>query len=333
MHGTFVLFGIDFPAYFTLLMLGFLAGIWLAWRHAAAARINPNVILDFGMLLVIGGVGGGRLAHVLFDGQLTDYYYLCVDPMQTSGELLPTAVPSKCTEDSQCVTANVGDLCNLERGTCHSERDCLRPLKFWYGGLTYYGGFIVAIPLGLWFLRRRQVNPWKVGDMAAFAVPLGIGFGRLGCFFAGCCFGSTCDVPWGVSFPTGSPAWRTHHEGGLVLASDASFPVHPTQLYESIGCFALAGVMLWFYHRRRQYYGQGFWLMAIAYAVMRFLIEMVRADDRGGGFGLSTSQIISICFVVAAMGMFPYLRRLPQTDTPVPRRTQHPEETPPAPPA
>jgi len=319
MHGTFVIFGIEFPAYFTLLMVGFLAGTWITFRHATAARIDPNTILDFGMLIVIGGVLGGRAAHVLFDGQMTDYYYLCVDPLKTTGELLPTATPSKCESADQCVAANLGDLCHPDNGTCHSDRDCLRVFKFWYGGLTYYGGFLVAIPLGIWFLRRRKVNPWKVGDMAAFGVPLGIGFGRLGCFYAGCCFGDICDAPWGTSFPTGSPAWRTHHDETRILSSDASLPVHPTQLYEAIGCILLSGVMLWFYHRRKTFHGQAFWLMAIGYAVLRFIVEMFRADQRGTLLGLSTSQTIGVFLIITSLVMLPYLRRRPQTDEPIPK--------------
>ena len=47
---------------------------------------------------------------------------------------------------------------------------------------------------------------WKAADMAGFAVPLGLAFGRMGCLMAGCCFGETCALPWAISFPGRSPA-------------------------------------------------------------------------------------------------------------------------------
>ena len=240
MHGTFVFLGIDFPSYFTLLMVGFMAGIYVGWRHAEEIGVHPNRILDLGILLVLGGVGGGRIAHVLFDGQLMDYYYLCVDPLMTTGEFINGAAG---TSDDQCVAAKVGELCHPFQQTCHWGRDCLRAFKFWYGGLTYYGGFLLVVPLGLWFLRHYNLPQWKVSDLAAFCIPLGIGFGRLGCFFAGCCFGDVCDSPWGVSFPPGSAAWRQHYDAHLVGAGDGSLPVHPAQLYSVAFNWGLAALM------------------------------------------------------------------------------------------
>ena len=306
MHGTFVIFGIDFPAYFTLLMIGFMAGIYMAWRHAPAAGIDPNRILDFGILLVIAGIAGGRLAHVLFDGKLMHYYYLCMDPLLTVGELINN---TRCETDAQCVTANIGQLCHPTEGTCHWGRDCLRVFKFWYGGLTYYGGFLVAIPLGLWYLGRHNIKAWKVGDMAGFAVPLGIGFGRMGCFYAGCCYGSVCDVPWGVSFPPHSPAWTEHLDAGLISAADHSLPVHPAQLYTAISMWVLAGFMLWWYHRKKTFDGEVFWLFALLYSGVRFAIETLRADERGEYFGLSTSQGIGVLLALTSLAMLIYLGR------------------------
>lgn len=309
MHGTFIIFGIDFPAYFTLLMIGFMVGIYVAWRLAPSAGIDPNRILDLGILLVLAGVGGGRIAHVLFDGQLMNYYYLCVDPLQTTGDFLPGGRALPCASDSQCVEADVGELCHPLRGTCHWGQDCLRTLKFWYGGLTYYGGFLLIIPLGIWFLRRYNIRPWSVGDLAGFCVPLGIGFGRLGCYYAGCCYGKVCDVPWGVSFPTGSPAWRQHFEEHLVTVSQGSLPVHPAQLYTVAAMWLLAAAMYWWYRKKRTFEGEVFWLFTLLYAVVRFFIELIRSDERGEYFGMSTSQGIGVLLIIFSCYMLSRLYR------------------------
>lgn len=305
MHGTFIILGIDFPAYFTLLMIGFMVGIYFGWRHAPAAGIDPNRMLDLGILLVIAGIAGGRIAHVLFDGQLMNYYYLCVDPLLTTGEFLAGQGDAlvKCTEDAQCVAAQKGELCHAVEGTCHWGRDCLRVFKFWYGGLTYYGGFLLVVPLGVWFLRKHRIPYWKVGDIASFGIPIGIGFGRMGCFYAGCCYGAVCDSTIGVSFPTGSPAWRHHLEEHLITRADASLPVHPTQLYTAVAMWGLGALMLWYYKRKKTFDGECFWLFGLLYALMRFIVEMFRADQRGEYFGVSTSQGIGIGLIFFSLFM------------------------------
>lgn len=318
MHGTFVILGIEFPAYFTLLMVGFMAGIWSGWKYAPREGIDPNKILDLGILLVLGGIGGARIAHVLFDGQLMNYYYLCADPLRTTGEFLPGASAAACTDDAQCVAAGIGQLCHPFQGTCHWDRDCLRVFKFWYGGLTYYGGFLLVVPLGFWFIKRNNIQPWKVGDLAAFAIPLGIGFGRLGCFYAGCCFGTVCDAPWGVSFPPGSPAWQLHYDAHLVGVGDPSLPVHPAQLYTAVSMWLLAGFMLWWYHRKKTFDGEVFWLFGLLYACIRFLIEMLRQDERGEYFGVSTSQGIGVLWIVFSLYMLSRLYRRSQAAEPEP---------------
>lgn len=306
MHGTFTILGIDFPAYFTLLMVGFMAGIYWAFREGPREGINPNKILDLGILAVVCGIAGGRLAHVLFDGQLTNYFYLCVDPLQTTGEFLTTKAGTAlaCADDAQCKAAGIGEICHSYQGTCHWGQDCLRVFKFWYGGLTYYGGFLLVVPAGIWFLRRNNINPWAMGDLAAFALPFGIAFGRLGCWFAGCCFGSRCDLPWGVEFPRGSPAWRQHFDNHWIDATAAeSLSVHPAQLYTVGALLALAVFMFYWYRKRRTFVGECFWLMALIYAGLRFVVEVYRADERGGVGFVSTSQWIGVLLAAVSIYM------------------------------
>src|SRR5690606_15988691 len=102
------------------------------------------------------------------------------------------------------------------------------------GGLTFYGGLVTAI-LAAWLLLRADRFPfWKAADMAGMVLPLGLGFGRLGCVLGGCCFGVPWDSPLALSFPAGSAASEAQHRAGLLASSSLpSLPVHPTQLYES----------------------------------------------------------------------------------------------------
>ena len=119
--------------------------------------------------------------------------------------------------------------------------------------------------------------------MAGFAIPLGLGFGRMGCLMAGCCFGATCDLPWAISFPWRSAASEEQFRDHLLASPKMwSLPVHPTQLYESAASLAIAGVCLLWVHGRKRYDGQVFAAFLALYAVARFLLEVLRRDDRGG---------------------------------------------------
>jgi phosphatidylglycerol:prolipoprotein diacylglycerol transferase len=131
-------------------------------------------------------------------------------------------------------------------------------------------------------------------------VVLGLGLTRIGCFLAGCCHGARTDLPWGVRFPAGSPASRVFGD----MASPSP-PVHPTQLYESALGFGLLALALWLLPRRR-FSGQVFLLVTGLYAVARFFLEFIRADDdRGTVWGLlSTSQFISLAVIPLVVGFW-----------------------------
>lgn len=297
------------PSYFAMLMLGFFVGVLLLQRQAMRAGWNGAKIIDLSLILIVASIVGARLFHVLFDGFLGEYIALCLDPGS-----LAKALPSgqACVSNSQCLGAqnagaDIGALC--QAGQCVPEQDCLRALKFWSGGLTYYGGFIFAV-ISAYIVARRQRWPFlELSDMAAPSIALGLAFGRAGCFLAGCCFGARTDLVWGVHFPQYSDAWRYHSEHYAVELSAQhahsgvweSLAVHPTQLYELFGALAIFA-FLWFYLRKHQRYaGQSLAFLLISYAVLRFVIEFVRADARGG-FILSTSQWISI--PLCALGLF-----------------------------
>jgi phosphatidylglycerol:prolipoprotein diacylglycerol transferase len=307
MHSTFHILGMDFPAYFTMLMGGYTLVILLAHRDWISQGRRNNVILDLGILLILTGLLGARAMHVVADGHFMEYVYHCTDPYKVGGELLPGE--RKCRTADECVAAKKGELCDQRTGECHEGRDCLRPLKFWYGGLTFYGGLGLAALAGVIYMKRKKQPLWEIGDLAGYAIPLGLVFGRIGCFLAGCCFGRTCAAPPGIAFPKGSPAWQMHLDSGLIQKSAAwSLPVHPTQLYEAAACLL---IFLWLYfwvRPRKRFSGQLFFLFCMAYAVARFAVEFLRADDRGEILGLSTSQFVGIPLFIYGAVMY-FLRR------------------------
>jgi phosphatidylglycerol:prolipoprotein diacylglycerol transferase len=153
--------------------------------------------------------------------------------------------------------------------------------------------------------------------MAGFAVPLGLAFGRMGCLLAGCCFGSETTLPWGLTFPPGSAAseseWKAHTLASMNLPSHS---LHPTQVYESAACLVIAALCLFVVHPRKRYDGQVFLVFVAAYAAARFVIEYFRADDRGGLFGVSTSQWIGVVLIAGALFAHVILRKRADVEPP-----------------
>jgi phosphatidylglycerol:prolipoprotein diacylglycerol transferase len=288
----FQLFGIAFPSYFVLLLSGFLFATAIGALWARRIGENADVIVDLGLAMLLAGVAGARLLHVLADGYFWDYVHLCTDPSKVDWPL----------ERAECLSSGYDGVWDAARNLCHPKTaDCFAWAKFWAGGLTYYGGLLGA-SLAAWYLLRRDRFPfWKAADMAGFAVPLGLAFGRMGCLMAGCCFGATCDMPWAMSFPSRSAASEAQFKQGLLLSPRLwSLPVHPTQVYESAACLGIAAACLLWIHPRKRYDGQVFASFLALYAVARFLLEFLRRDDRGGMLGLSTSQLLGIVLVAVA---------------------------------
>jgi phosphatidylglycerol---prolipoprotein diacylglyceryl transferase len=288
----FKLFGVAFPSYFVLLVSGFLFATAAGALWARRVGESADVIVDLGLAMLLAGVVGARLLHVVADGYFWDYVHLCTDPSKVVWPI----------ERGECTSAAYGGVWDAAAGVCHpGGADCFAWAKFWAGGLTYYGGLFGASGAA-WLLLKRDAFPfWKAADMAGFAIPIGLGFGRMGCLMAGCCFGATCDLPWAVAFPWRSAASEEQFRDHLIASPRMwSLPVHPTQLYEAAASLAIAAVCLLWVHGRKRYDGQVFAAFLSLYAVARFGLETLRRDDRGGVFGLSTSQLLGLLMLGAA---------------------------------
>ncbi|MBN1206398.1 MAG: prolipoprotein diacylglyceryl transferase [Myxococcaceae bacterium] len=222
------------------------------------------------------------------------------------------------------------------------------------GGLVFYGGLIGAAVAAYAFSRVHGMEFLRLADLAIPTVSLGQALGRLGCFSAGCCWGGAAGSHshLAVRFPgaglakdlfgqltgTGSTAFSSqaadpryvieatgevlpHAANGAVRISDwvlehgTTLPVHPTQLFESVGQVAIFAGLL-FLRRYRRFHGQIFSLWLMAYAVLRSTVELFRGDTERGTlhglladsapalaqwvpleawYNISISQFISLC--------------------------------------
>jgi phosphatidylglycerol:prolipoprotein diacylglycerol transferase len=169
--------------------------------------------------------------------------------------------------------------------------------KIWEGGLVFYGGLILAVMVAFWYMRWHRLPIWKLADLISPLIALGLSFGRIGCFFAGCCYGKETSLPWAVVFKNPDSLARLN------------VPLHPTQLYDAANGLAIFFFLTWM-EKRKSFDGQIFWLFLFFYAVTRFFIEIFRGDPRGFLFGdlLSTSQAIGILLAIFSLFMLFYRR-------------------------
>lgn len=295
---------IGFPAYFVLLVTGFLFATTMGALWARRTGEDPDVIIDLGLAMLLAGVVGGRILHVFADGYFWDYVHLCTGDFQL--------IDWHITE-GECAGPNYKGVWDAAKSVCHPTPaegalgrfdQCMTWAKFWAGGMAYYGGFIGAVGTA-WFLLKRDKFPfWKATDMAAFSVAIGLVFGRMGCLLAGCCFGIRSDSPLALVFPERSPASEWQAKAGLLPSRFVeSLPVLPTQIFESAASLAIAAFCLIWLHPRKRYDGHVFVGFVALYALARFLLEFIRSDDRGGLLGLSTSQLIGVALIAMAYAL------------------------------
>ena len=162
-------------------------------------------------------------------------------------------------------------------------------LNFGYGFVVYgaIGGGALAMYL---YSKRKNWNVVEMIDMTVPGLAIAQGFGRIGCFLAGCCYGAETTSPIGVQFPQDSLAPSGIH-------------LHPTQIYSSIFDFLL-GLSLLYYSKKERKNGKVMGLYLIIYSIGRFFVEFLRNDPRGNVGILSTSQFIAIFTLVLGIIIF-----------------------------
>lgn len=270
--------------YGLLIVLGMLAGLWLAARMARPRSLPPEFFFDLTFVLLVSGFVGARLAFIIIEWET-----FIANPLA---------------------------------------------LLLSRQGFVFLGGFALALPVGIWFTRRRGLPLVEVMDVMAPSLALGHAIGRIGCFLAGCCYGKSCEIgpdgPHGVlehlavqyplvTEPDGrisrmfNFAYQDQLEHGLIEpGAQAPLPIVPVQLFEFGGLLLICGALLLLW-RRRGFSGQIFAAYMALYALLRFNLEFLRGDTaRGMWFGatLSTSQLLSIGVLAGAVALYLWRRRL-----------------------
>lgn len=184
-------------------------------------------------------------------------------------------------------------------------------------GFTVYGGVVLGIIVGGLIVKRKKVDVPVYLDLVIPQIALAQGFGRIGCFLAGCCYGKPTDSHFGVVFP-------------VEAIAPSGIPLIPTQLISAAGDFLIFAILLLLSNFATDYLKvrkgeeelldkdavtkklrlfqslsmSGMYL--ILYGIGRFAIEFLRADPRRTALGLTSNQYVSIVFVIAGLALIFY---------------------------
>jgi phosphatidylglycerol---prolipoprotein diacylglyceryl transferase len=258
-------------------------------------ELGPVTIYTYGVLLAAAYLVGLKLAMVraktrgLDQTRVLDLGIYIIISALVGAKLLLLFT------DLRTYTANPRELLSLARS-----------------GGVFYGGLILAVTVALLYIRRIGLPLWTTCDVFAPGIALGHVVGRLGCLFAGCCYGKPTTMPWGITF--------TDPFAAANVGTPLNVPLHPTQLYEAGAEGLILLLLLATESRGRRFPGRTFWLYMLLYAISRYVIEMYRGDPgRGTVFMFSTSQFISLILAPLAIGMLIYLSRRHQ---PEPKRAR-----------
>ena len=151
------------------------------------------------------------------------------------------------------------------------------PARIWSlnaTGFSEYGGIIFAVVAGWVAARRLKIDIWRLGDLLAPNLGVGIAVMRIGCFLNGCCFGTETKLPWGVKFPIFSDAHLHQLSEGTTSILSVR-PVHPTEIYELIAALVGTVIAIIIFKKKMQP-GVAILAFAIWFTAFRFFNHFIR---------------------------------------------------------
>ena len=248
-----------------MMVIAFLLGNYLLRKDVVAEGYDAIIADDIIFRAAIGGILGAK------------FYYLI--------ENIPTGQAAD----------NINGLINIIAGifTLNGERIAFGIQNFG-AGLVFLGGLVGGMATVSWYIYRKNLNWFKIADLAAPFLVLGHGIGRIGCFLVGDDYGIPTNLPWAIAFPNGLPP--------------TNIAVHPTQLYEMSAYFI---IFLYLRYRKRNqtFSGEIIFEYLFLGGLSRFMVEFIRTNTKYI-FGLSGAQYLSILMMAIGAYQLWKMRRL-----------------------
>jgi len=266
-------------------------------------HIGPLPVYGFGMMLALGFIAGSYFLTLEFKRRK-------LDPAIANNITLIALIAG---------VAGSKILYLIE----HFDEFLASPLRMAFnpGGVTFYGGFLLAAFAIYLYGRNKGIRFFTIGDAIAPGMMIGYGIARIGCHLAGDGdYGFPTTLPWGTDYSRGtfppSAAFRGFPEitskfpGGIVPDTT---PCHPTPVYEFIAC-ALLFWFLWRIRKKTEPTGKLFMIYLMLAGIERFLIEFIRPNPRIA-LGLTEAQLIAIVIIVLGFAGWRKYSTAPRTNS------------------
>ncbi len=193
----------------------------------------------------------------------------------------------------------------------------LEILMVQHGGLSYFGGFVMAVTVSVFVIWHGKRKFFEVADIFMPALALGQAIGRLGCYFNGCCYGVVTNGSWGIRFPRGSAVFTDHEARGWLTPWDStSLSVVPVQWISSLMDAALFCALTVIDDRKTRT-GTTFFAYLFGYGLIRFGLELLRGDNPTVAMGWTLPQWLSAAGIMAGLAGLALLHRGQQSPQPV----------------
>ncbi len=176
-------------------------------------------------------------------------------------------------------------------------RDPFEIFAIWHGGMSFHGGLIGVLIVGILFSWKNRKSFWKIADLFIVTAPIGLGLGRIGNFINGELYGRVTKVPWAMIFRTDKDL----------------LPRHPSQLYESALEGGVLFLILWFLKDKKLPDGGLLALFLALYGLFRFFVELFREPDPQLGFILgpfTMGQALSSLMIIGGILLLIFLKKI-----------------------
>ena len=184
-------------------------------------------------------------------------------------------------------------------------------MAFSPGGLTFYGGLILATIAIIIWVKRKKIPFLFVADATSPSLAIAYGIGRIGCHLAGDGdYGFPTNLPWGTNYQNGTVPPSVMFRGSEIAKNypngivPDNTPLHPAPIYEFLIMLVVFWI-LWKFRKKDWADGRLFMLYLILAGLERFFIEFIRLNPRLM-FGLSEAQLISLIMIVIGSAGFYY---------------------------
>ena len=244
-------------------------------------KVGPLTIYSFGTLMALAALTAGWIVQL----ELKRYRY-------------PADLAS-----SMVMAAAVGGLVGARLFFIFEDWQSFvrSPLHFIFAGagFTWYGGLLGGALAVTWLVRRKQIAWLDAADIAAPALALAYGIGRIGCHVAGDGdWGPVTTVPWGVAYTNAIIGWVDPLTG---VPYPPGVRVHPAPIYELIQSVIVFGI-LWSVRKKGYPKGTIFWLYLLLAGLMRFVVEFWRVNTILA-LGLTQAQWISLILILVGISL------------------------------